>query len=124
MTYSVAPHATHRLIDVRYRGNVSIAERSAAHEETRVLLVQTGFLRILIDYTDAQPTSEPFATTAAFVNRISSDPLLRPCKIAFVGQPAQFFNVTVETLADVRHYPFKRFYDRSAALEWLDQQPG
>jgi hypothetical protein len=124
MSHTVRADHDRRLIDVCYTGCVTIAHRTEAYHRTLVLLDKTGYRRIVIDYTRARPQAESFGDINNFVNLISTDPVLQQCRIAFVGKPQQLFNTTVETLADARHYPFKRFHDREAAFAWLSEQPG
>lgn len=119
MSYSTDIDHDHQLINVTYRGNVSIRSRSDAHQETLLLLAETGYRHILIDYSAALPQVESFDDINRFVSRVSGDPVLRRCRIAFVGRRGQLFNTTVETLAGARHYPFKRHYDRDSAIGWL-----
>ncbi|MBW3549261.1 MAG: hypothetical protein KY442_00155 [Proteobacteria bacterium] len=119
MAYTVSTDDGHELIDVRYRGCVSIGSRIQAMNETLVLLDSTGYRRIMVDYLEAKAHLDSLASASAFASLISSDPQLRQCRITFVGSRTQQFNAVVETLADARHYPFKRFYDRASALAWL-----
>lgn len=119
MSHTVTVDDGGRLVDVHYSGCVTVAHRTRAYRQTRELLDGTGYRRILIDYTLARPQAESFGDLNAFVSLISSDPVLQQCRIAFVGESQQLFNATVETLADARHYPFRRFHDRGSALAWL-----
>jgi hypothetical protein len=119
MAHEVSTDETHRMINVRYRGNISIDTRRQAMHETLALLEASGFRRILIDYVDAQYHLGTFAESNAFASTISNQPLLRQCRIAFVGSQGQQFNAVIETLADARRYPFRRFFDRESALAWL-----
>lgn len=124
MAYAVATDHPRRLVDVRYTETVSIESRARAYQETLALLAPTGYRRILIDYVDAKPQAESFDDINAFASAISSDPILRQCRIAFVGARGQQFNTAVEALAAARHYPFKRFHDRDQALAWLSDASG
>lgn len=119
MAHAVITDETYELIDVRYRGSVSVADRLDAFRQSLALLGGTGYRRLLIDYLDAQHQLGTFDQINAFASTISNDPVLRQCRIAFVGNRSQQFNATVETLADARRYPFQRFFDRTAALAWL-----
>lgn len=119
MAHAVHTDEARALIEVCYSGHVSVEQRLDAMQQTLALLACTQFDRILIDYLDAthQPTS--FASSNAFAATISNHPVLRHCRIAFVGGRRQQFNAVVEMLADARRYPFRRFYDRDSAIRWL-----
>jgi len=123
LAYTVRVDHRHDLVDVQYTGSVTIASRTHAYQETLELLADTGYRRILIDYVEARPQAERIVDISTFVRRISCDPLLHVCRIAFVGRNGQLFNATVEVLAEARHYPFRRFHDRESALEWLGGTP-
>ena len=114
---------THALIDVRYHGTVSIADRLRAIAEAVRLAGDTGFRRFLIDFSDAHSTFDDFARSNAFASRMALDPLLRRSRIAYVAATSRRMNSVVEVLADVRHLPFQRFADRAAALAWLTAPP-
>lgn len=119
MAYALTTDHQHQLIDVRYSHTVSIESRARAYQETLTLLAPTGYRRIMIDYVQAKAQAELFADINAFATAVSSDPVLRQCRIAFVGAPGQQFNTAVEALAEARHYPFRRFHERDPALAWL-----
>lgn len=119
MAHEVTRVDAHGLIAVRYRDNVTIESRLQAMRETLLLLGETGFRRILIDYVAAVHHVATFAESNAFASTIAHHPVLRQCRIAFVGSRGQQFNAVVETLADARRYPFRRFFDPQTALSWL-----
>lgn len=119
MAYEVSTNHERQLIDVRYSGCVSIENRVTAMNETLGLLDRTGYRRILIDYNQAQTHMDSMASMSRFATLISSNAQLRQCRITFVGDRNQQFNAVIETLADARHYPFRRFYDRESAIAWL-----
>lgn len=119
MAYEVSTNHQHQLIDVCYTGCVTIESRIAAMDETLALLDSTGYRRILIDYIEARAQLDSLASLSSFATLISSNAQLRQCRITFVGRQNQQFNAVIETLAEARHYPFRRFYDRESAIAWL-----
>lgn len=119
MAHAVSTDEARALINVNYSGIVSMEHRLDAMQQTLVLLASTRFKRILIDYLEATHQPASFESSNAFAATISNDPVLRHCRIAFVGGRRQQFNAVVETLADARRYPFRRFYDRETAIGWL-----
>lgn len=106
-------------LDLRYRGVVSVAERMQAWDEAKPLLEESGVRRILIDLMQATAANEPIQEFSAFVARITREPILLQSRTAFVAPPVAYLNHQIEVLADAHHYPFSRFTDRAAALEWL-----
>ena len=106
-------------LDLRYQGVVSVAERMQAWTEAKPLLLESGVRRILIDLMQASAADDPVHEFSAFVARITGEPILLQSRTAFVARPVNYLNHRIEVLADARHYPFSRFTDRVAALEWL-----
>jgi len=107
------------LVLVRYHGSVDVAQRSAALQATLHAITGTGYRRVLVDFDHADPSPEPLATVSAFATRLATDPVLRSCRIAFLGHERQRFNTVVETLSLARGYGARRFHDRTAAMQWL-----
>ncbi len=75
--------------------------------------------RILIDLTQAAAADDSVQDFSAFIARITSEPLLLQSRTAFVAPRVHYINHMIEVVADARHYPFSRFTEREAALEWL-----
>jgi len=123
MPYTLQLDDTEAMLDLRYHGVVTVAERFQAWAESRPLLERSGYRRILIDLTAAQAGPDGPADFSAFANRITSEPLLLASRTAFVVPPVHPANHLIEVLADARHYPFRRFDARAPALEWLRQHP-
>lgn len=119
MAYTVTRDEQLQLIDVRYFDRVTIAQRSAAMDETLVILRETDLRRIAIDFDEARVGSDLFQDTNAFATRVATEPLLRQCRIAFIGAASNRFNAVLEPLSDARGYGFRRFFDRTSALAWL-----
>ena len=106
-------------LDLRYQGVVSVAERMQAWTEAKPLLLESGVRRILIDLMQASAADDPVQEFGGFVATITREPILLESRTAFVAPPVNYLNHRIEVLADARHYPFSRFTDRAAALEWL-----
>jgi len=123
MPYDVQHDERAAHIDVRYSGCVSIAERTAAMNETLAVIRGHGPCRILIDFDQARLHDVPLAAQSAFATVIATRPELRPCRIAFVGHERNGFNTAIETLSAGRGYRFRRFFDRDTALAWLAAAP-
>ena len=125
MPYSLHLDASNGLLDLRYTGVVSAAQRFEAWSEAAPMLAASGARRILIDLTEATAAHEPLQNMQRFVNRLTHEPLLLESRTAFVAPPAHPVNHLVELLAAAHHYPFARFRDREAALAWLlsDEPP-
>jgi hypothetical protein len=119
MPYDLRLDQTNRLLDLRYHGVVSVAQRLQAWEESAPLLEASGFRRILIDLTAAIAATEPLQHTRDLVGRLTHEPLLLASRTAFVAPPAHPANHLFEVLAAAHHYPFARFDARDAALAWL-----
>lgn len=119
MPYSMHVDVSRALLDLRYHGIVSIAQRLEAWGEAKPLLERTGVRRILIDLMQAIPAQEPVGHHSEFAARLTSEPLLLESRTAFVAPPVHPVNHLIEVLADARHYPFSRFTDREQAIAWL-----
>jgi len=119
MPYTLALDADRGLLDLRYHGVVSVAQRESAWREAKPMLRDSGIRRILIDLLDASATHEPLANTRAFVGALLREPILRESRTAFVSPPAHPANHLLEVQADAHHYPFSRFSDRAEAIAWL-----
>jgi len=119
MPYTMQLDPARGLLDLRYHGVVSIAQRLQAAEEALPLLRDSGARRILIDLMQAVAAPDTIDDFRAFTARITGEPLFRQSRTAFVAPPVNYTNHLVEVLADAHHYPFSRFVDRDAAIDWL-----
>lgn len=119
MPYAISVDSEHQVLVVRYHGVVSVAQRRQAWAESEPILRAQDIRRILIDLQEASPAYEPVSEYAGFVSLLASEPLLLRSRTAFVAPPVHPINHLIEVLADARHYPFRRFADRAAALDWL-----
>ena len=107
------------IIDLRYHGVVTIAQRLQAADEALPLLRASGVRRILIDLMQASGGMDSIDSVRAFAARITREPLLQNSRTAFVAPPVNSSNHLVEVLMDAHHFPFSRFHDRAAAIAWL-----
>jgi hypothetical protein len=119
MPYDLRLDPERGLLDLRYHGVVSVAQRFEAWTLAAPLLASSGVRRILIDLTGAIAAHEPLLNTRRFVDRIIREPLLLQSRTAFVAPPVHPANHLIELLAAAHHYPFARFGDRDAAVAWL-----
>ena len=119
MPYTMQLDPARGLLDLRYHGVVSIAQRLQAASEALPLLRESGVRRILIDLMAATAAPDTIDDFRAFTARITGEPLFRQSRTAFVAPPVNYTNHLVEVLADAHHYPFSRFVDRDAAIDWL-----
>jgi len=126
MPYTLQLDPERGLLDLRYHGVVSIAQRLQAANEALPLLRDSGVRRILIDLMQAVAAPDTIDDFRGFAARITSEPLFRQSRTAFVAPPVNYTNHLVEVLVDAHHYPFERFVDRDRAIAWLltDAPPG
>lgn len=125
MPYDLRLDHDRGLLDLRYHGIVSVAQRMQAWQESKPILAASGVRRILIDLTAASAAHEPLTNMRRFVERLNREPLLLASRTAFVAPPVHPANHLLELVAAAHHYPFARFTDRAAALAWLlgDEPP-
>ena len=119
MPYTLQLDPERGLLDLRYHGVVSIAQRLRAADEALPLLRDSGVRRILIDLMQAVAAPDTIDDFRGFAARITSEPLFRQSRTAFVAPPVNYTNHLVEVLVDAHHYPFERFVDRDVAIAWL-----
>ena len=119
MPYTIQLDKARGLLDLRYHGVVSVAQRLRAADEALPLLRESGLRRILIDLMQAVAAQDSIDEFRAFTARITGEPLFRQSRTAFVAPPVNYANHLIEVLADAHHYPFSRFVDRDEAIAWL-----
>ncbi len=120
MSYEIVVDGDHGLIEVRYRGSISVAERKGAVMKVSTLVAQTGLRGVLINFSVAQAENEGFDSSHRFAAQLARDPNLRDCRVAYLAIDALQVNPVVEALAAARRFPLRRFHDRVAAIRWLD----
>jgi hypothetical protein len=119
MPYTMQLDHARGLLDLRYHGVVSVAQRLQAADAALPLLRDSGVRRILIDLMDANAAPDTIDDFRGFAARITREPLFLQSRTAFVAPPVNYTNHLVEVLVDAHHYPFERFVDRDAAIAWL-----
>ncbi len=119
MPYTVSIDAQNQMLDVRYHGIISMAQRVAAWREAEPLLRESGVRRVMIDLLQASPAQEPLDAHRDFAAMLLREPMLLASRTAFVAPAAHPINHLIEVLTDARHYPFSRFTDRASAMAWL-----
>lgn len=119
MPYTLQLDRARAMLDLRYHGVLSIAQRLQAADEALTVLRESGARRILIDLMDAVAAPDAIDDFRAFATRITGEPLFRQSRTAFVAPPVNYTNHLIEVLIDAHHYPFSRFVDREAAIRWL-----
>ncbi|MFS8064714.1 MAG: hypothetical protein ACMG5Z_09000, partial [Luteimonas sp.] len=92
MAYVMQLDTARGMLDLRYHGIVSIRQRMQAAQEALPLLRSSGVRRILIDLMDAQAAPDAIDDFRAFASRITSEPLFRQSRTAFVAPPVNFTN--------------------------------
>jgi len=107
------------VLDLRYHGVVSVAQRLLAANEALPLLRTSGVRRILIDLMQATAGQDGVDDFRAFATRIAREPIFLASRTAFVAPPVHGANHLIEVLIDAHHYPFSRFTERDRALAWL-----
>ncbi|MFL6591135.1 MAG: hypothetical protein ACJ8GK_00290 [Luteimonas sp.] len=105
---------------VQYLGNVSVQDRERALSEVRPLLQMTGLRKILVDFRGARCVVDGFSRSKALASRLSGDPLLRECRIAYVSDEGSRLNPVVDTLSCARGMVFERFPSQDEARTWLE----
>ncbi len=119
MPYTVSIDELHRLVEVIYSGQITIATRLAAVHEGVALLEQRRYSRVLVDLRNSVAALESLDVGNAFATRLAHWPRLRDSRLAFVTLPSQYSNLLVENMAAARHLSLQHFHRRKDALQWL-----
>lgn len=117
--HSIDVDRTAEFVTVHFSGLVAVAERGRALEEVVVVLADTGYQRVLVDFWDADFAVDDFASSNAFASRLAFDETLRRCRIAYLIKPGARANPIVEALADARGFSCRRFDGRRRVMHWL-----
>lgn len=125
MPYTLQLDPSLGVLDLRYHGVVSIAQRMQAADAALPLLRASGIRRIVIDLMQATAAPDAIDDFRAFAARITHEPLFLQSRTAFVAPPINYTNHLIEVLIDAHHYPFSRFTNRDDAIAWLlgDEPP-
>lgn len=117
--YSTGKNEQFELVELAYRGMVHVGERARSVDDVLLLLDETGFHRVLADFTDAVIPVDDFASSAALARKMSDNVLLHQCRLACVSAPETGTNHVVDGLAVARGLTIEKFRDRPEAIRWL-----
>jgi len=117
--YTTGKNEQFEIIELRYRGIVHVDERSRSVDGVLRLLDETGFHRVLADFTDAVIPVDDFASSAALAKKMSDNVVLLECRLACVSAPETGTNHVVDGLAVARGLTIEKFRDRAEAIRWL-----
>lgn len=117
--FSITIDDKRRVVEVRYSGTITLADRSQAVETGSRALEETGYRKVLVDLSNAEMAMEPPQEESRFADVLSSNPQLARSRTAFLASPDQSTNWFIEVLAKARHYDCEHFTDREAAHAWL-----
>ena len=79
----------------------------------------TGFRRVLVDFRSAQCVVAGFEPSNRLAARLAEETVDKGGRIAYVAHRSSQVDQILETLAEDRRVPFKRFTDAEAAKAWL-----
>lgn len=108
-----------RLVTCAFRGKVCVEERCDAIDAVLATVDATGFTRLLVDFSDADLVVEDLQQLQKLARRLSQDPTLARCRIAYLTPPVLHWDPAVEILAHGRGFHAERFARRDGALDWL-----
>ena len=117
--HAISLDAASRLILCRFIGRVRVEERCDAIDQVLAQVDATGFIRILVDFTDATVAIEDVAELNRLARRLAHDPTLARCRIAYVKPDTACWDPAVEMLAHGRGFHAERFARQEGALAWL-----
>jgi hypothetical protein len=106
------------LVEIRFVGPVTFAERTELLETLRPLVREHRLKGALVDYANAWVGESSTAEFEELEAHVRAATWLAGLRIALIS-PAEFHALPVEPLSDVVGYEVRRFYTRAAALEWL-----
>ena len=119
MSYSISSDEEKQILYVQYADDVSIAERLAAVAELTNVNKQLGFTRILVDLRDARLVINNPQEQDDFVTSLSTNPVLKNCKTAYLSSTEHDSNYFIELLARARHFNCKHCTSEEHAYAWL-----
>ena len=117
--YTTGKNEQFECVELAYRGSVHVDERARSVDEVLRLLDETGFHRVLADFTDAVIPIDDFASSAALAKKMSDNVVLHECRLACVSAPETGTNPVVDGLAVARGLTIEKFRDRAEAIRWL-----
>jgi hypothetical protein len=117
--YTTGKNEQFELVELAYRGVVHVDERARSVDDVLRLLDETGFHRVLADFTDAVIPADDFASSAALARKMANNVMLHECRLACVSAPETGTNHVVDGLAVARGLTIEKFRDRAEAIRWL-----
>lgn len=123
MSHTITVDPQLQLVEVVYRGPLTLGARLAAMREGAELLARHGFLRVLVDLRDAIVAAEPDGPEPDLSRSVAQAPLVAGSRLAYLARPHQVANLRAETMAAARHRGLRHFTTRDEALRWLGALP-
>jgi hypothetical protein len=117
--YTTGKNEQFECVELTYRGLVHVDERARSVDDVLRLLDETGFHRVLANFTDAVIPIDDFASSAALAKKMSENVMLHECRLACVSAPETGTNHVVDGLAVARGLTIEKFRDRAEAIRWL-----
>ena len=106
------------ILEVRYSGPVTYAERLEALVTAGPMLGAHAITRVLVDFSAATLQDHDQPARVDFVAKAINLPSLDGCRVALLCLPAGFAEPTL-TAGFVRGMSIRRFDARSDAVTWL-----
>ena len=119
MHHSIEVSSYMGLAAVTLCGEISATDRLRVLDETLGRLEPGRAYGILIDLQRARATPDTFEACNRLATRLSEEPRLRACRVAYVYSHPGNANPVVERLAEARRFRFRRFVVVSDAIDWL-----
>ena len=117
--YTTGKNDQFKCIELVYRGLAHVEERARSVDDVLRLLDETGFHRVLADFTDAVIPIDDFTSSAALAKKMSDNVMLHECRLACVSAPETGANHVVDRLAVARGLTIEKFTGRAEAIRWL-----
>jgi hypothetical protein len=117
MPYAIEVLPALSAICVTFTETVTLPERARALEEILRHHHESEARNLLVDLTQATVIDASNAETVDYAARLARQPAIRSMRIAYVGDPVR--SSSIESLAALRGYFYRRFSTRRAALRWM-----
>jgi hypothetical protein len=116
--HAIAIDPGDQIVTVKYRGKITIAERTEVLEELLLMFATSGCRRLLVDFFEAQSTVEEFAACKELARKLVTLGV-QGCQVAYLGPRGRTINPVVDALSASRGFMFERFEDAGEARDWL-----
>lgn len=110
-----------RLIEVRYTGEVDIADRVAIARRVLAATARSDVRSVLLDFRQAHSLSGEPDASRDFVDQYAPTLVERKVRFAYVLQHEHQLNPEVERLMAERGVVSRRFADYDEAVAWLGE---